>query len=178
MDVGVRAALERIVAEPLASEGIDAVSIGPEKRWSGSKRLMASRFVRRLIEKLARIRVSLPCASLDCVAFLQAGKQVAAQRRPHDAECHHGGRSLSSRAWIEVRWRSRRATSLSATFASKAANGQVDYMPSSSSRKSSSIGSRPIRRCYLVQAQTKGDPTGRLEADICGAPIAAASIRK
>lgn len=29
VDVGVRAALERIVAEPLATEGIDAVSIGP-----------------------------------------------------------------------------------------------------------------------------------------------------
>ncbi len=32
VDVSVRAALERVVAEPLATEGIDAVSIGPTER--------------------------------------------------------------------------------------------------------------------------------------------------
>jgi len=32
MDMSVRAALERVVAEPLASEGIDAVSIGPREK--------------------------------------------------------------------------------------------------------------------------------------------------
>ena len=41
MDVGVRAALERIVAEPLASEGIDAVSIGPREKMERIEKAMA-----------------------------------------------------------------------------------------------------------------------------------------